>query len=54
MITKMNTQYILLSERKHSAWSSFVAEMVGKQYGAEETREAWLWFRAGWDAHVRI
>lgn len=31
---------------------AFQAQMVGRKYGAEETLDAWLWFRAGWLALV--
>lgn len=32
---------------------AFVAEMGTKLYGVEETADAWLWFRSGWQAVTR-
>ena len=35
--------------QKHGeAWRYFSGEMTGRQYGETETRDAWLWFLAGW------
>lgn len=35
------------------AYSCFLSAMRGKQYGLEETYDAWLWFLDGWDrAHL--
>lgn len=35
------------------AWKYFSKAMAGKQYGAEETRDAWAWFLTGWLAKAR-
>ena len=32
------------------AYRLFTRTMLGKQYGREETLDAWLWFLAGWKA----
>lgn len=34
------------------AREAFIKAMIGKQYGASETANAWGWFYAGWCAHV--
>lgn len=38
---------------EHPAWPYFVRAMRGRAHGAEETLDAWTWFRAGWDRGVR-
>lgn len=30
------------------AWKAFGQKMIGRQYGREETRDAWFWFLSGW------
>lgn len=35
------------------AWKCFCKEMEGRQYGKNETSDAWLWFLAGWVAGFR-
>lgn len=35
------------------AWRYFADEMLGRQYGADETRQAWLFFLAGWLAKAK-
>lgn len=32
--------------------AAFKAEMVGRQYGVEETRDAKAWFASGWKARA--
>jgi len=47
---------------KSDSWINAVQEvrdgfcdaMTGKQYGASETLNAWLWFYEGWCAHVSL
>lgn len=34
----------------HPAWPPFLEEMKGKQYGQEETAQAWYFFCKGYDA----
>lgn len=35
------------------AWKYFCKEMANRQYGAEEQRDAWLWFLMGWTSNAR-
>jgi hypothetical protein len=46
----MNDERIGEADKRTSAWPYFVEAMAGRQYGAEETLDAWLWFQAGFDA----
>jgi hypothetical protein len=34
----------------HPAFPAFVVEMDKRQYGEEETNDAWGWFVSGWQA----
>lgn len=44
----LNDSLVSAEDRTCSAWFDFVYEMEGKQYGPEETLDAWLWFKVGW------
>ena len=35
---------------QHPGWKYFVNEMSDKQYGAEALNDAWVWFKAGYEA----
>lgn len=45
----MNTSRISKSDMQNPAFKEFVKSMVDRQYGAEETLDAWLWFLCGWN-----
>jgi hypothetical protein len=32
------------------AFEAFMKEMEGREYGADATLTAWLWFEKGWEA----
>jgi hypothetical protein len=36
------------SQTHGEAWRRFCKEMAGRRYGDDETRQAWLFFLAGW------
>lgn len=53
MVQKTRTELsddslVSAEDRTCTAWFDFVREMEGQQYGAQETLDAWLWFKAGW------
>lgn len=35
-----------------AAWCRFCDCMEGKDYGFKFTRDAWVWFLSGWQAHI--
>lgn len=45
---------ILYSQIEHAAWASFHKKMKDKHYYSwEATRDAWIWFLAGWTGHIK-
>lgn len=46
----MNTSRIKPEDMTGPMWAGFREEMKGRSYGAEETLDAWVWYKAGWKA----
>lgn len=40
--------------KSSAAYSSFVEAMRGIAYGPEETLDAWIWFKEGWDRFATV
>lgn len=38
-------------EQEHPAYNYFREAMLGKSYGREEVRQAWAWFKEGWESN---
>jgi hypothetical protein len=45
---------IVLKGRSRECLDAFCKEMLGRQYGVEETADAFLWFESGWKASRKI
>lgn len=48
----LNDSLVSDEDKTCTAWNDFKSAMQEKQYGAEETLNAWLWFKTGWSRGV--